>query len=286
MNWTGERMVADYSMSKGAVEHLHRYGIIQPYIPGKVVLDIASGEGYGSNLIAQLASLVFGVDISVEAIEHATNKYQKENLKFLVGSAIAVPLEDNSVDVVVSFETIEHHDQHDLMLKELKRIMKPDGVLILSTPERENYKKIDPDNPYHKQELSFSEFECLVKKYFSTLNMFHQRFFDVSFIYPASGSIGTITEYAGDFCEIRKMAFEQRHLFNIAICSNNPNFKPLTDTSFFNAEGYWKKRIEEIDRLAEARIAEAIKTVRSSNSYRLGNFFLRPFSAVKRLLRN
>jgi ubiquinone/menaquinone biosynthesis C-methylase UbiE len=282
MQWTGERMVAEINIGKGAIEHLHRYGIITNFIKNKVVLDLASGEGYGSNLIAEHAAFVTGVDISTEAVKHATQKYKRENLCFLEGSATKVPLEDYSVDVIVSFETLEHHDKHDEMMIEFKRVLKADGVLFISTPEKENYKKIDPFNPYHIKELTFQEFDQLLGKHFSKISMYHQRFFDASFIYPHDRPVSSFDEYTGDFSKINKDSFDANYYFNLAICSNNNSFDANMTASFFNGTSYLKKKQEEMCNAFELRIAEAREAVRQSNSYRLGNFLLLPFSAIKR----
>ncbi len=133
-----ERLSPD-TFSMSSVEHLHRYALAADICGGKDVLDIASGEGYGSNLLAQAAKTVIGVDISTEAIDQAKAKYVRPNLRFLRGAADAIPLDSSSIDVVVSFETLEHHDKHEEMLSEIKRILRPNGLLIISTPDKRFY---------------------------------------------------------------------------------------------------------------------------------------------------
>jgi len=113
-NSTGERLLTGY-FDRFTVEHLHRYALTRRLDHGKDVLDIASGEGYGSNLLASVANTVIGVDIDPMVVRHAKNKYSKNNLDFLTGSCSSIPLEPDSVDLVVSFETLEHHDQHEEM---------------------------------------------------------------------------------------------------------------------------------------------------------------------------
>ena len=91
--------------------------------------DIACGEGYGSSLLSQTASSVAGVDISADAVAHASEAYHRDNLSFLVGSCAAIPLAAASVDIVVSLDTLEHLEQHEEMFREIKRVLSPGGTL-------------------------------------------------------------------------------------------------------------------------------------------------------------
>jgi len=111
MKANGERFLPGVMHGGIELEHMHRYYFAGQLVAGKVVLDIASGEGYGSAFLAQSADRVIGVDISTDAVAHASAKYSRENLEYLVGTCSGIPLAGGSVDVVVSFETIEHHDE-------------------------------------------------------------------------------------------------------------------------------------------------------------------------------
>src|SRR6185436_20367656 len=102
----------------------------------KIVLDIACGEGYGVNLLSHNSKFVFGVDIDSQVISHASTKYKQSNVKFIPGSATQIPLPDFSVDVVTSFETLEHLEDHTTMMSEIKRVLKLNGILIISTPDK------------------------------------------------------------------------------------------------------------------------------------------------------
>jgi len=158
------------------LEHYHRYIIATHITKGKRVLDIASGEGYGSEIISKTAKNVIGVDISFEAVSHAQNKYKKNNLNFVVGSCTSIPFEDSFFDVVVSFETLEHLDAQDSMLKEIKRVLCTNGVLIISTPDKDEYSnKGDYTNIFHKKELSKDDFLILIGKYFLNTNLYGQK---------------------------------------------------------------------------------------------------------------
>jgi ubiquinone/menaquinone biosynthesis C-methylase UbiE len=166
LEWTGERYVPGVG-GDIELEHLHRYMIARELAKDKVVLDIACGEGYGSNLLAMVASHVVGVDIVEDVIAGARNKYRQDNLTFKVGSCTDIPLENSSVDLVVCFETIEHHDKHREMLAEIKRVLLPNGILIISSPDKYEYSdKPNYSNPFHVKELYRNEFEDLVTEYF------------------------------------------------------------------------------------------------------------------------
>ena len=175
MEFTGERYVPEVH-GNIELEHVHRYLVASEFVSGKRVLDIASGEGYGSAFLAQKAQKVTGVDISSEAIQFSRKRYQLKNLDFKVGSCTDIPLQDASVDIVVSFETIEHLDQHDLMMQEIKRVLHPDGLLIISSPDKYYY-SVEPgySNPFHKKELYEHEFKQLLSNNFKQCAYFVQR---------------------------------------------------------------------------------------------------------------
>ena len=134
MAFTGERYVPTVQESPMRYEHLHRYALALDFVRrGKSVLDMASGEGYGSAYLSQVANSVIGVDIDRECINFSRQKYGNiSNLEFIVGSCDAIPLSSESLDIVTSFETIEHHDKHDEMMRKIKRVLKPGGVLVIS----------------------------------------------------------------------------------------------------------------------------------------------------------
>lgn len=175
MDYTGERYHPEQS-GDIALEHKHRYLMACQLAKGLRVLDIASGEGYGSALLASVAAHVTGVDISEQAVIHATQKYALPNLEYRHGSATAIPLPDASVDLVVSFETIEHHDQHEAMLQEIKRVLRPGGLMYMSSPDRVEYSDIPGfKNAFHVKELTKDEFVDLVKKHFANYIVSGQR---------------------------------------------------------------------------------------------------------------
>jgi SAM-dependent methyltransferase len=199
LEWTGERFTTA-TAGQVEVEHLHRYFLARALCRGLDVLDVASGEGYGSALLAQVAKSVVGVELAKHAVTHAKSTYLASNLRYEQGDARELPLGNASVDAVVSFETLEHFVEHDQFITEIKRVLRPGGVLILSSPDRDVYSPPGaPANPYHVRELSRVEFETLLKPAFRNIAILLQR--------PMLGSaiIGEIE--AGN---LKNLTFERR----------------------------------------------------------------------------
>jgi len=158
------------------LEHIHRYVLASGYTHGMEVLDIACGEGYGCKILASSSKKVYGVDLSGESVIHARSLYNDPRIDFLVGDCRKIPLNEDTVDVVVSFETLEHHFHHDEMMSEIRRVLRPGGLLIISTPDRDYFEEINAaPNPFHLKELSKSEFRHLLADYFSEVAILGQK---------------------------------------------------------------------------------------------------------------
>ncbi|MBE9014562.1 class I SAM-dependent methyltransferase, partial [Pseudanabaenaceae cyanobacterium LEGE 13415] len=186
LGYSGERFT---DAMTGAIdhEHRHRYLFALQFCQGKRVLDIASGEGYGSALLATVAKEVTGVDIDDETISHSRIAYSAPNLKFEVGDAMSIPLPDESVDIVVSFETIEHFEGHEKFLSEVRRVLAPGGMVIISSPIKEAYAaNLEWKNPFHLKELTKNEFTALMGQHFSNVAYYEQMALMGSMILPAS----------------------------------------------------------------------------------------------------
>ena len=174
LDFTGERFTPE-CVREIWYEHYHRYAFACHLVKNKTVLDAACGEGYGSNILATEAKNVTGLDIDFESINHATSRYNKENLSFVQGSCTELPFEAQSFDVIVSFETLEHLKEQSQMLSEFKRVLKSDGLLIISTPDKKHYSDATGfTNEYHLKELYKEEFEILLGDYWKNAIWYSQ----------------------------------------------------------------------------------------------------------------
>ena len=180
--FTGERFVPG-ARGEIWVEHWHRYHFAARLAAGLRVVDAACGEGYGSALLARVAASVTGADLSGEAITHARAAYAgTPNLAFVQAPCTRLPLEDSAADLFVSFETVEHIEEQEAFLREIARVLAPDGLLLLSCPNRREYSdRRGFANPYHVKELYREELEALVARHFRHARWFGQRpsFFSV-----------------------------------------------------------------------------------------------------------
>ena len=279
---TGERLEFNY-YSNVTVEHLHRYAIAKDFVLGKTVLDIASGEGYGSYLLSETASKVIGVDIDFETIKNAKKKYLKSNLKYLVGNADKIPVESNSFDVVVSFETIEHHDKHDEMLLEIKRVLKHDGVLIMSSPDKKYYSDLTGQkNPFHVKELYFKDFKELINKYFDYTNYYCQSSFNLNSFITCSEKFSNHTVYLGNETYLNKDRCNP--VYNLVIASDLGRFS--TGDSFFDGTEIRNKIIERIKSNLVYQLNNSIvKEIKSTYTFKLGSIIIYPLFKFKKYIK-
>ena len=181
MKYTGERIIPEESFCGPETniykEHVARYNFASKYIKGKKVLDIACGSGYGSEiLLKQGAKYVIGSDISKNTIDYAKDHYQNENIEFVTNDIKKLNFSDEEFDCIVSFETLEHVKEHDVVICELKRVLKKEGILIISTPNSESRTNDEEDtNRFHEKELTVQEFKKIINKFFPKFDLFSQR---------------------------------------------------------------------------------------------------------------
>lgn len=148
-------------------EHAARYHFARPYLVGRIVLDIACGTGYGLAIMSSGARSVIGIDLDPDSVRQALAS-AAENVGVAIANGIWLPFDDDIFDVVTSFETIEHINDRPGFLAELRRIIKPGGHLILSTPNALYTKPVNgkPNNPFHIYEYTPKEFRSEVSPFF------------------------------------------------------------------------------------------------------------------------
>jgi ubiquinone/menaquinone biosynthesis C-methylase UbiE len=233
LHFTGERYLPNV---KGIIEaeHLHRYIIASELVMDKDVLDIACGEGYGSHMLAAKARSVLGVDVAHETIIHAQQKYSAPNLRFTQGDCSVIPVATASIDVVVSFETIEHHLHHSEMLAEIRRVLRPEGLLIMSSPNRPEYNKtLTEPNPFHVKELDFLEFSDLLSKHFKNIVYYNQGHTNGSLIFSQETYIDNQSKFRIKHQE-RNSSRQPSAIYFVALASNAT--PPKISDSLFESE--------------------------------------------------
>ncbi len=147
---------------------------------GRDVLDMACGEGYGSDVLAQSARSVVGLDANLEAHEHARLRYRRSNLRFARGMVENFG-EPGGYDAVVFLQTIEHVQDPEAVLRHIRSLLTPGGVAYVSTPNVLTLAppgEVKSDNPWHIREYRAEEFERLCHSAFArveVLGLFHAR---------------------------------------------------------------------------------------------------------------
>ena len=284
--FTGERFTPE---QKGAIwyEHWHRYCATLVAARGKRVLDAACGEGYGSWLLAAVADSVVGIDRDGAAIRHALARYaQRPNLQHVQGSCTALPLADASVDLVVSFETIEHLEGQDAMLGEFRRVLTPAGALIISSPNKAIYsEETGYVNEFHVRELTRGELGTMLGKRFPQQVWYGQRVLAHSLLWreqSANAQAAELIALSED--RVEALGAPAPPMYFVVVCGAEAVALPrLAGLSVFDdgAQSLYRdyqrallaeKRLywDEINarRIAEARLADLVAAANNLNDAR------------------
>lgn len=170
---TGERILPEKLESAEEylifLRHLFAYEFAKHRITKtNFVLEVGCGEGYGSSLISRYASKIIGLDVDDSVITYASKKYGSENCFFEVYDGLKIPYEKDTFDVIVSFQVIEHIKDDINYLSEIYRVLKKNGIFILSTPNKTHRLKPNqkPWNRFHIREYNPQEIENLLKNKF------------------------------------------------------------------------------------------------------------------------
>jgi SAM-dependent methyltransferase len=190
VEFTGERVIPGQVNDDLWSEHVARYAFARRYADGKRVLDAGCGTGYGSAELAQSADEVTGVDIAADAIEYARQNYPLPGLRFLESSCTAVPFPPESFDLIVAFEVIEHLGDYRAFLAECARLLTPEGLFIVSSPNKRYYaetRAASGPNPYHEHEFEAGEFVRELELAFPNVRLLLQNRVESFAFHPAAG---------------------------------------------------------------------------------------------------
>ncbi len=227
--FTGERFTPE-CVREIWYEHMHRYAFAQQFVRGRRVLDAACGEGYGSALLAATAAQVVGVDISPEAVGHARSRYGADpTLEFQCEDVTALDaLADASFDVIVSFETLEHVHAQESMLAGFKRLLKPDGILLISSPDKRTYTDLTGyRNEHHVRELYRDEFERLLQANFGGVRLLGQKLLFQSVLWDPDRSQGPASASTLTAQGTLLPQLDYAPLYYLAICTHEAAQLPV-----------------------------------------------------------
>lgn len=153
------------------LRHLKAYEYAKDFVINKNVLEVGCGSGYGSKYLSKYANSITTIDIDNDSLEYSKNNNTNDNINYIHANILdGINIDENTYDVVISFQVIEHIDsiESKLYLNEIKRLLKPNGIAIITTPNRlfrlHPFQK--PTNKYHKIEYSPSQLKKLLQKHF------------------------------------------------------------------------------------------------------------------------
>lgn len=176
---TGERVIPEFMKPSNRLllEHMARYQFVLPYLKGRV-LDFSCGSGYGTHMMVKekkdTIEEVVGIDIDPEIIKYARGAYHHPKSSFIVNDVTDQKLIDKigSFDTIVSFETLEHIKEEELLLQNYYNLLNPGGILIVSTPFGKG-RNIECGQPFHVHQLTPDEFRGLFSNY-SNVSYYYQ----------------------------------------------------------------------------------------------------------------
>lgn len=154
-------------------QYLAAYEYALQFAKDKVVLDVGCGEGYGTNLLASVAKKAVGIDYSKEALDKASKNYASDKTVFFRNNINHIVLADESFELIVAFQVIEHLARPHILLSKIRDLLKVSGIFLLSTPNKE---ASIIENPYHYMEYDRETLKRLLDKYFSRVEIYGMRF--------------------------------------------------------------------------------------------------------------
>ncbi len=187
---TGERVVPDLApYARGTLEHLARYRFVARWVQGGRWLDLGTGAGYGTEILAAGARAVVGVDLDLGTLRYAATRYPGAAYACMEGDHLG--LAASSFDGVVCLEVIEHVREPVVLLEEIARVLRPGGLFVLSTPNAAAAVPGQPANPFHVRELDEAHLRRLLSGVFTDVRLYGQGYLaglDFHMLEPAGAS--------------------------------------------------------------------------------------------------
>ena len=232
---TGERFLPGAMFSaEVAYDHFARYRLAERYFEGKNIVEMGCGAGYGTHSLARVTGSIMGVDLSEEAVSYASRRYNSPNLRYQVGDVTNLPYEAGSFDAAVSFEVIEHLERPEDLVLEAKRLIRDDGIFVVSTPDKQTYSnERNSVNPHHLKEMYPLEFKEILERNFEHVQIYRQGALAGSIITPDQHELpedGNVTLESAQF-SLPNLDFGSglpTTLYMIAVCTNGEPPEPLT----------------------------------------------------------
>jgi len=250
--FTGERVIPGQVNDDLWAEHLARYAYSARLAANTRVLDIGCGTGYGTAELAQHAQHATGVDLARDAIAYAQQHYPLPNTTFLAASATALPFPNASFDLITAFEVIEHLENWHDLLTEARRLLHPDGVFLVSTPNKLYYGESRADqgpNPFHTHEFPFAEFRDALAAVFPHVEILLQNRLESQAFYPHA----TFTTVDAQLDSARGSP-DEAHFF-LALCSIDRTPEPRSFLYVPRAANLLREREQHIH-LLKAELAK------------------------------
>jgi SAM-dependent methyltransferase len=259
--FTGERVIPGQVEVDLWAEHAARYAFAARFARDKRVLDLGCGTGYGTAALAEVARECTGIDNAPEAIEYASTHYS--GAAFLLQPATQLPFAGGSFDLITAFELIEHLPDWPRMLTEARRVLDPNGLLMVSTPNKIYYAEARGEagpNPYHAHEFEYEEFRTALNGVFPHVRILLQDRLE-AFAFYQGGDART------EACLAAARRDPQAANFFVALCSSAP-IPPLPAFVFVPEAANLLRQRERHIRLLEAELAQVRAWLEQTTSAR------------------
>lgn len=233
VEFTGERIVPGCVDEDLFHEHHSRYAFAASIARDRLCLDAGCGLGYGTAMLAEVAGIVCGIDLDPMTVAEAAQRYGRPNTRYTVADVTAIPYAASIFDLVVSFEVVEHLSEWASYLRELRRVVSPQGVVLISTPNRDYYSLSRGEsgpNPFHVHEFDYDEFRNAVREVFPYVEIFGQN------VVPGISFFSDVARPDSGLYRTRERASVQDAQFYLAVCSPSP-LPPIPEYFYLAATG-------------------------------------------------